>query len=150
MSWKKNSTNELANPYGDDKVISNCAIFGVLDLKGRDLSGNIAVEALKNMHVRGNGLGAGFAAYGIYPKYADLYAFHVMYIEREAKRRVEQLLDKSFEVIVEEEIPTESSRFENPPLLWRYFLRSGSEETVIRTVMLINEGVRGGICIFER
>ena len=31
------------------------------------------------MHVRGNGLGGGFAAYGIYPKYDDYYAFHMMF-----------------------------------------------------------------------
>ena len=31
------------------------------------------------MHDRSNGLGGGFAVYGIYPSYADHYAFHVMY-----------------------------------------------------------------------
>lgn len=153
MSRKKNTTYELANPYGDDKVVSNCAIFGMLNLEGRSFSGGIVVEALKNMRVRGNGLGAGFAAYGIYPKYADLYAFHVMYTDYEAKRKVESLLDKFFEIVLEEKIPTEPCRFDNPPLLWRYFLKpkpslKDPDEIVIQLVMLINEKV-GGAYVFS-
>ena len=31
------------------------------------------------MHERSNGLGGGFAGYGIYPEYRELYAFHVFY-----------------------------------------------------------------------
>ena len=31
----------------------------------------------KIMHDRSNGLGGGFAGYGIYPEYAEQYAFHV-------------------------------------------------------------------------
>lgn len=37
------------------------------------------------MHDRSNGLGGGFAGYGIYPEYKDLYAFHVFYDDTEAK-----------------------------------------------------------------
>ena len=31
------------------------------------------------MHDRSNGLGGGFAAYGIYPEYRDFYAFQDVY-----------------------------------------------------------------------
>ena len=32
---------------------------------------------MKPMHDRSNGLGGGFAAYGIYPEYRDFYALHM-------------------------------------------------------------------------
>ena len=31
------------------------------------------------MHDRSNGLGGGFAGYGIYPEYRDFYAFHIFF-----------------------------------------------------------------------
>ena len=37
------------------------------------------------MHDRSNGLGGGFAGYGIYPEYKDYYAFHVFYDDRGSK-----------------------------------------------------------------
>ena len=40
------------------------------------------------MHDRSNGLGGGFAGYGIYPQYADAYAFHIFYDNPEAKLTV--------------------------------------------------------------
>ena len=63
------------NPHQDDKVIDACSIFGVMDTSGKTLSGETATTAIANMHNRGNGLGGGFAVYGLYPDYADLYAF---------------------------------------------------------------------------
>ncbi len=41
------------------------------------------------MHVRGNGLGGGFAAYGIYPHYSDYYAFHLMFTGKSMQDRLE-------------------------------------------------------------
>lgn len=37
---------------------------------------------MKPMHDRSNGLGGGFAGYGIYPEYKDFYAFHMFFDER--------------------------------------------------------------------
>ena len=55
-----------------------CAIAGILNEAGRRTSGERITRMITNMHDRSNGLGGGFAAYGIYPEHKDLYAFHVM------------------------------------------------------------------------
>jgi glutamate synthase domain-containing protein 1 len=78
---------QVNNPYHDDKVIDACSIFGVMDTSGRRFSGEGVIKAIANMHDRGNGLGGGFAIYGLYPEYAELYAFHIMYLSREGQRQ---------------------------------------------------------------
>ena len=50
-----------------------------MDRSGGRHDGSDIVKSIELMHDRSNGLGGGFAAYGIYPAYRDLYAFHVMY-----------------------------------------------------------------------
>ena len=54
-----------------NKEICSCSIFGAMNRDGERFKGKDVVKAIANMHVRGNGLGGGFAAYGIYPKYDD-------------------------------------------------------------------------------
>ncbi len=135
------------NPYNDDKVIDACSIFGVMDTSGRRFSGEGVIRAIANMHDRGNGLGGGFAVYGLYPEYADLYAFHVMYLSPEGRRETESFLDDRFNLVYAEEIPTlPIPAILEPPLLRRYFLevnrhRSGGEaddDYVVARVMEIN------------
>ena len=76
---------DLQNPYRDDKVMAACGLFGVLDTTGRRTGASDVVRAMANMHDRSNGLGGGFAVYGLYPDRADLYALHVMYMREEAR-----------------------------------------------------------------
>ncbi len=47
-------------------------------------------DSNRTMHDRSNGLGGGFAGYGIYPEYADYYAFHVFYDTQAAKEECER------------------------------------------------------------
>ena len=47
---------------------------------------------LAAMHERSNGLGGGFAGYGIYPEYRELYAFHVFYDTVDAQHAAEARL----------------------------------------------------------
>ncbi|KAF5428010.1 MAG: Glutamate synthase domain-containing protein 1, partial [Candidatus Methanomarinus sp.] len=37
---------------------------------GKRMDGNAIIRSIALMHDRGNGLGGGFAAYGIYPRHA--------------------------------------------------------------------------------
>ena len=77
----------------------------------------------RRAHDRSNGLGGGFAAYGIYPDYAELYAFHIMYESTEARRETEAYLDTYFMSEKQERIPTENvPSIKNAPDIWRYFL----------------------------
>ena len=81
-----------------------------------------AGRSIALMHDRGNGLGGGFAAYGIYPEYEELYAFHIMYESDEARRETEAYLDTYFMSEKQERIPTEPvASIKNPPDIWRYF-----------------------------
>lgn len=120
---------ETNNPYLDDKVIDACSIFGMMDTAGRRLSGKPVIEAIANMHVRGNGLGGGFAIYGLYPEYADCYAFHIMYLSDKSQTEVESFLKKRFHIIHAEEVPTKPTpAILKPPLVWRYFLEVNIKE----------------------
>ncbi|MCK4273738.1 MAG: hypothetical protein KAW90_02510 [Dehalococcoidales bacterium] len=114
---------QVNNTYNDDKVIDACAIFGAMDMAGRKFSGESVIKAITNMHDRGNGLGGGFAVYGLYPEHADLYAFHIMFLDKKDKQQTEEFLRKHFTVIREEEVPTRpTAAIKNTPLVWRYFL----------------------------
>ena len=98
--------SRINNFYHDDKVMDACSLFGMMDTAGRRFSGKEVIEAIANMHVRGNGLGGGFAIYGLFPKYANCYAFHIMYLSREGQARVEDFLEQKFHVPHAEEVPT--------------------------------------------
>ena len=137
----------INNMYHDDKVTDACSIFGIMDTSGNRFSGKPVVEAIANMHIRGNGLGGGFAVYGLYPEYADYYAFHIMYLSRDGQAKVENLLRHNFNVIEAEEVPTKPTHtIVNPPSVWRYFLEVKTEENngqwednyVVDRVMEIN------------
>lgn len=56
---------------GQIRIPSGCAIAAVLSREGRLMTGETIIESMKPMHDRSNGLGGGFAAYGIYPEYRD-------------------------------------------------------------------------------
>ncbi|MCL0060263.1 glutamine amidotransferase family protein [Dehalococcoidia bacterium] len=139
--------NQINNPYHDDKVIDACSLFGVMDTSGKRLSGEGVIRAITNMHVRGNGLGGGFAIYGLYPEYAECYAFHIMYLRREGQREAEAFLKDRFDLVYAEEVPTRKTPgIVDPPLVWRYFLEVGQhkpegqseDDYVVDRVMEIN------------
>lgn len=139
--------DRISNPHRDDKVIDACSIFGMMDTSGKMFSGHGIIRAIANMHDRGNGLGGGFAIYGLYPEYADKYAFHVMYLSREGKTQTEAYLNEHFNVVNAEEIPTHPSpKIVKPPLVWRYFLEVGGhkpenqpeEDYIVSRIMEVN------------
>lgn len=108
---------------GDIRIPSGCAISGIMDRSGNRHDGSDILKSIELMHDRSNGLGGGFAAYGIYPDYADLYAFHMLYETKEARLETEAYLDEWFVCEKQEKIPTDKVRtIQNPPHIWRYFL----------------------------
>jgi len=138
--------SEVNNPYGEDKVIDACSIFGMMNLQGKRFPSRDPVKAISNMHERGNGLGGGFAVYGLYPDYEDAYAFHVMYLSREAKKKTDELLNENFDVFFDDELPTREANVRDPPLVWRYFVQPKrsklgtqlADDYVVEKVMKIN------------
>jgi glutamate synthase domain-containing protein 1 len=139
--------NLRQNPHQDDKVIDACSIFGVMDTSGKRFSGEGVITAIANMHDRGNGLGGGFAIYGLYPEYADFYALHIMYQNSKGQRDTEAFLKERFDLAHAEEIPTRpTSAIVDAPLLRRYFLEPDKrklngqpeDDYVVERVMEIN------------
>ncbi len=139
---------KLNNPFSDGKVIDSCSIFGMMDTSGKRFSGRDIARAIGNMHVRGNGLGGGFAVYGLYPEYAEYYAFHIMYNCDEAREETERFLRCTANVIRSEEVDTFPVRtIARAPRVWRYFLEfnphdtknlSSMEDYIVDRVMEIN------------
>jgi len=108
---------------GEVRIPSGCAISGIVNRKGKVFSGTDIVDSIAVMHERSNGLGGGFAAYGIYPEYKDYYALHIFYDNRSAREQVEQYINRSFEVHLAEQMPVRKNKgISNQPLIWRYFV----------------------------
>ncbi|MEM2964012.1 MAG: glutamine amidotransferase family protein [Candidatus Bathyarchaeia archaeon] len=138
------SVRRLQNPYGDDKVHDACGLFGVLNTRGLRFTAHQAVKAISGMRERGNGLGAGFAVYGLYPDLGEDYALHVMFLGGEVSGEVEDIIHRRFTVNLAEEIPVdEDVEVWNPPILKRYFVQpkdseAQPDEYVRESVMHIN------------
>ena len=141
-------------PEGQVRIPSGCAIAAVISRDGNRMSGKMICEAMKPMHDRSNGLGGGFAAYGIYPEHKDFYALHLFFNERATRKSCEAFLKERFEIVKSEIIPTRKiPAITDEPIIWRYFvapLRSAlasmqvdEKEFVARTVMKINTEMPG-------
>ena len=142
------------NREGNIRIPSGCAIAAVISREGMMMTGEKITGAMKPMHDRSNGLGGGFAGYGIYPEYRDLYALHFFFDRRDTRKTCEAFLKERFEVVKGEIIPTRKiPEITDEPLIWRYFvsplrsvladLQLDEKEFVARTVMKINTEIKG-------
>ncbi len=139
---------------GQVRIPSGCAIAAVISKCGNRMSGEMITNAMKPMHDRSNGLGGGFAGYGIYPEYKDFYALHLFYNERATRKNCEQFLKERFEIVRSEIIPTrKTTGITDEPIIWRYFvaplksvvtsLQLDEKEFVARAVTTINTEIHG-------
>lgn len=139
---------------GEIRIPSGCAIAAVISKEGNKMSGELITDAMRPMHDRSNGLGGGFAGYGIYPDYKDFYAFHFFFDSRATRKECEAFLKEYFEVVHAELIPTRKMpEITDEPIIWRYFvtplvsvlkdLQLDEKEFVARTVMRINTEIKG-------
>ena len=139
---------------GQIRIPSGCAIAAVISKEGKRFSGEMITNSMKPMHDRSNGLGGGFAAYGIYPEYQDCYALHMFFDERATRKNCEVFLKERFEIVKSEIIPTRKiPAITDAPIVWRYFVQPfkslldamqlDEKEFVARTVMKINAEMKG-------
>ena len=142
---------------GQIRIPSGCAISGIIHKKGKPvINGSQIVDSIAVMHDRSNGLGGGFAGYGIYPEYADSYAFHVFYDDFKARQETERYLDKYFDVVNLSRIPVRKNKnIKDEPLIWRYFVdpiftkiqeekgEIDEEKFIVDTVFYINTYIDG-------
>ncbi len=139
---------------GTVRIPSGCAIAAVIAKNGERMSGAQIIEGMKPMRERSNGLGGGFAGYGIYPEYRDFFALHLFFDSEAARTACEQFLREQLEIVRAENIPTRTiPGITDEPLIWRYFvapLRSvlagmqvDENEFIARCVMQINTKIAG-------
>ncbi len=139
---------------GEVRIPSGCAISGVFSKDGGAIGGEVMIRSIETMHGRSNGLGGGFAGYGIYPQYREYYAFHVFFDDAAAKEPFERFLERHFDVVNLSKIPTRKiPEIVGEPLIWRYFVQplptrlSASQlderEYVVRCVTRINTEMEG-------
>lgn len=135
-------------------IPSGCAISAVISRDGNKMTGESIVESMVPMHDRSNGLGGGFAGYGIYPEYKDFYAFHIFYNDNADRVKCENFLKNGFEIVKAENIPIRKiPEITDVPIIWRYFvaplssvlsrLQLDEKEYVARMVTKINTKIDG-------
>ena len=136
------------------RIPSGCAVSAILSKTGERISGEAIIQSIAVMHERSNGLGGGFAAYGIYPEYRELYALHIFYDTIAAKEQTEHFLDRHFDIANLSKIPTRKIRaITDEPLIWRYFVKPlptkmwesqlGEDEFTARCVIRVNSEIEG-------
>ena len=91
---------------GQIRIPSGCAISAVISRDGNKMTGEKIIESMKPMHDRSNGLGGGFAGYGIYPEYKEFYAQHIYYNDNVARNICDQFLKDRLEIVRAEQITT--------------------------------------------
>lgn len=139
---------------GEVRIPSGCAIAAVISKEGKRMSGEKIIESMKPMHDRSNGLGGGFAAYGIYPEYRDFYAFHMFFNDHTVRKECETFLKERFEIVKSELVPTRKiPAITDEPIIWRYFVaplksvmtafQLDEKEFVVRSVIKINTEMDG-------
>ena len=139
---------------GQVRIPSGCAISGIFSKSGKKMTGEDIITSIEVMHDRSNGLGGGFAAYGIYPEYKDYYAFHVFYDNTACKHECEKFLEEHFDIINLSKIPTRKiPEITDEPLIWRYFVtplhtklaesQLDEREFVVKCVFRINTQING-------
>lgn len=139
---------------GQVRIPSGCAIAAVISRTGERMTGEAIANAMKPMRERSNGLGGGFAGYGIYPEYKDFYALHMFFDSRDTRKSCEAYLKQYFEIVQSEIMPTRKiPEITDEPIVWRYFvspfqstlrsLQIDEKEFVARTVVKINCDIPG-------
>ncbi|MGL4547680.1 class II glutamine amidotransferase [Eubacterium aggregans] len=142
---------------GEIRIPSGCAISSIIDRNGQNcINGKIIVDSIAVMHDRSNGLGGAFAGYGIYPEYADSYAFHVFYDDFKARQQTEAYLERFFDIVNLSRIPVrENKNITDEPLIWRYFVNPiftkiqdekgeiDEQKFIVDTVFYINSAIDG-------
>jgi glutamate synthase domain-containing protein 1 len=143
--------------YNFQKDISGCGLSGIINKKGVKVPGEEIIKSIALQRDRGNGLGAGYAGYGIYPEYKDFYAFHIMYNTHKSLQDTEDFLKRNLQIEKAEDLPIRKTRrIENNPILRRYFVnlngagdKSKAEEDIsvddmiVELVMKINFDIDG-------
>ncbi|QLH74636.1 MAG: hypothetical protein HPY73_03670 [Methanomassiliicoccales archaeon] len=148
-------------PPGLSYQMGGCGIAALISLDGRPVAGDKIRSMLTIMEERENGLGAGYACYGLFPKNREDYCMQFFFDDEDAKAKVESLLGEHMSIMRDEKVFTRKVKTLRPPypIVWRYFCQPrrskeavggmdpGEEDHVVNLVMHINDQVDGAMCI---
>lgn len=134
--------------------IGACGITGLLSLDREVVSGTKIRNMICVMRERENGLGAGFAAYGLFPKYRNQYCIQLILEDlpdlEPTKERVEEFLKEHTEIVKDEKVPVKKNALDEYPLIWRFFVDPKGEngDDVIKDIMMhVNRSIDGAFCL---
>jgi len=139
------------------RTFDSCGIAAYMNVDGKSESGEKIVKMITTMLDRENGLGAGFAIYGIFPDRKDCFCLQMLLDNEDAKKGVREYLEIYTNIIDEEPIKSRATAAIKPPLplLWRFFVKPLEEkrlgqdeyEYMMKIVMFINAEIDGAFCM---
>ncbi len=128
-----------------------CAIAGIFNLDKKVIQGDKIAGMMSVMRERENGLGAGYAAYGLFPKFREYYCLQLILDDMEAKIKVEEFLKNYADIIREENVPVKKDVFREYPLVWRFFINprdlKNPDDAIKDIMMHINCYIKGAFCL---
>jgi len=148
-------------PNGFRKDIEACGIAGLINIDGKRENGTRVVNMITTMLDRENGLGAGYACYGLFPDLADHYCIQLLLDDSCAKETVEEYFKSVANIIKDEEVFTQPVKsMSGPyPLIWRFFLEvpekallanpavDNEDDYMVDIVMHVNSCIDGAFCM---
>ncbi|MDY6965626.1 MAG: glutamine amidotransferase family protein [Halobacteriota archaeon] len=148
-------------PNGHIRDIEACGIAGLINIDGEREGGRRVVDMITTMTDRENGLGAGYACYGLFPDMADHYCIQLLLDDEEAKDKVEEHFKGVGKIIKDEKVFTRPVKgMKGPyPLVWRFFMEipkkvvqaspniENEDDYVVDVVMHVNEKIDGAFCM---
>ena len=141
----------------NERIFDSCGISAYMNVDGKVESGEKIVSMITTMVDRENGLGAGFAVYGLFPDRKDHFCLQMLLDDEDAGENVRAYLKRHAGIVDEEPVKTRpAAGIRRPlPLLWRFFVspleeKLGAEdpyEYMMRLVMFINAEIDGAFCM---
>lgn len=137
--------------------IGACGISALFNMDQRPIEGKKIMDMICIMRERENGQGAGFAAYGIFPKHTDEYCLQLILEDlpecSPTKERVEEFLKDHADIVKDERVPTKKGVFRDYPDIWRFFVNPNGkngdspDDQVKDIMMCINDSINGAFCM---
>ncbi len=132
-----------------------CGIAGLISHQRRRESGERIKRAIVLQNDRGNGLGAGYGAYGIFPGYEELYVLHIMASTETAMEQAATFIRRCFTVHKQEPVPVWNRVITDHPYFQFFFVEpaipdgqrlpgeESDDDYVITKMMSLNKEVQG-------
>jgi glutamate synthase domain-containing protein 1 len=158
---KKGIVGLTLPPNGFNRDIQACGIAGHINIDGTRETGKQVIDMITTMTDRENGLGAGYACYGLFPEFEDKYCIQLLLDNKSVKEEVEEYFKSASDIVKSEKVYTKyvNSMTGPYPLIWRFFLDvpekiirnnpniDNTDDYIVEQVMHINEKISGAFCM---